>query len=265
MRKTKIICTIGPASQSEEKLKELMLAGMNVGRFNFSHGDHEEQQGKFERMRKVSKELNLPVAALLDTKGPEIRLQNFEEGKVVLEAGQLFTLTTVDMMGTKDKASITYKNLVHDVEKGSRILIDDGLIEMIVEEVTDTDIVCRVVNGGPVSNHKGVNVPGAELSMPYISEKDRSDILLGVRLGFDIIAASFVRSREDVLEIRKILDEHNSKMMIVSKIESLQGIRNLDEIIEVSDGIMVAWRFRWRRFRFCRSRLSRRRLPRASR
>ena len=240
MRKTKIICTIGPASQSEEKLRELMLAGMNVARFNFSHGDHEEQHGKYDRMRKVSKELNLPIAALLDTKGPEIRLRDFEGGKVMLEAGQKFTLTTKEIMGTNEIASITYKELIHDISAGTTILIDDGLIEMTVEEITDTDIICNVVNGGPVSNHKGVNVPGAELSMPYISESDKNDILFGVELGFDIIAASFVRNKEDVLEVRKILDERNSKMMIISKIETMQGIKNLDEIIEVSDGIMVA-------------------------
>ena len=240
MRKTKIICTIGPASQSEEKLRELMLAGMNVARFNFSHGDHEEQHGKYDRMRKVSKELNLPIAALLDTKGPEIRLRDFEGGKVMLEAGQKFTLTTKEIMGTNEIASITYKELIHDICAGTTILIDDGLIEMTVEEITDTDIICNVVNGGPVSNHKGVNVPGAELSMPYISESDKNDILFGVELGFDIIAASFVRNKEDVLEVRKILDERNSKMMIISKIENMQGIKNLDEIIEVSDGIMVA-------------------------
>lgn len=240
MRKTKIICTIGPASQSEEKLRELMLAGMNVARFNFSHGDHEEQHGKYDRMRKVSKELNLPIAALLDTKGPEIRLRDFEGGKVMLEAGQKFTLTTKEIMGTNEIASITYKELIHDISAGTTILIDDGLIEMTVEEITDTDIICNVVNGGPVSNHKGVNVPGAELSMPYISESDKNDILFGVELGFDIIAASFVRNKEDVLEVRKILDERNSKMTIISKIENMQGIKNLDEIIEVSDGIMVA-------------------------
>lgn len=240
MRKTKIICTIGPASESEEKLRELMKAGMNVARFNFSHGTHEEQREKYERMRRVSKELNLPVAALLDTKGPEIRLKDFEGGKAELIAGEKFVLTTREVMGTNRTASITYQNLIHDIGVGTIILIDDGLIEMRVEEITDTDIVCHVVNGGPVSNHKGVNVPGAKLSMPYLSEADRKDILFGIDQGFDIIAASFVRSREDVLEIRKILEDHDSRIMIVSKIENMQGIDNLDEIIEVSDGIMVA-------------------------
>ena len=235
-----MICTIGPASQSEEKVREIILAGMNVARCNFSHGDHAEQGAKFDTIRKVSKELNMPVAILLDTKGPEIRLRDFEGGKTELVADQKFTLTTKEIMGTNEIAAISYKNLVNDVSAGSRILIDDGLIEMIVEEVTDTDIICRVVNGGPVSNHKGVNVPGADLSMPYIGESDMSDILFGIEKGFDIIAASFVRKKEDVLEIRKILEEHNSHMMIISKIESLQGVRNMDEIIEVSDGIMVA-------------------------
>ena len=203
-------------------------------------GDHEEQRGKYERLRNVSRELNLPVAALLDTKGPEIRLRDFEGGKVMLEAGQKFVLTTEDIMGTAERASVTYQNLVNDVCEGTTILIDDGLIEMTVEAVSGTEIICRVKNGGPVSNHKGVNVPGVDLTMPYISESDRNDILFGINLGFDILAASFVRTKEDVLEIRKILDEHNSKMLIVSKIESMQGIKNLDEIIEVSDGIMVA-------------------------
>ena len=240
MRKTKMICTIGPASQSEEKVRDIILAGMNVARCNFSHGDHAEQGAKFDTIRKVSRELNMPVAILLDTKGPEIRLRDFEGGKTQLVAGQTFTLTTNEIMGTNEIAAISYKNLVNDVSAGSRILIDDGLIEMIVEEVTDTDIVCRVVNGGPVSNHKGVNVPGADLSMPYIGETDMNDILFGIEKGFDIIAASFVRKKEDVLEIRRILEEHNSHMMIISKIESLQGIKNMDEIIAVSDGIMVA-------------------------
>lgn len=240
MRKTKIVCTIGPSSQNEEKLKELMLAGMNVARFNFSHGDHEEQAMKLDTMRKVSRELNLPVAALLDTKGPEIRLGDFAEGKVFLEPGQKFILTTKEVEGTVEKATITYKNLVKDVHAGDSILIDDGLIEMQVDEVTETEIICTVINGGPVSNHKGVNVPGVVLTMPFISEKDRSDILFGIEKGFDFIAASFTRTKEDILEIRKILEEHNSHIRIIAKIENMQGVDNLDQILEVSDGIMVA-------------------------
>ena len=184
MRKTKIICTIGPASESEERLKELMLAGMNVARFNFSHGTHEEQKVKLTRVIKVSNELGLPVATLLDTKGPEIRLKDFEGGKAMLESGQQFTLTTDEVMGTAEKASITYKNLKDDVKKGMTILIDDGKIEMTIEKITENDIVCRVINGGAVSNHKGINVPGAILSMPYISEVDRADITFCAQMGW---------------------------------------------------------------------------------
>ncbi len=240
MRKTKIICTIGPASESVEKLRELMQAGMNVARFNFSHGTHEVQKAKFEKVLQVRKELGLPVATLLDTKGPEIRLRDFEGGKVELVSGQRFILTTEEMMGTAEKAAISYKNLTNDISVGTTILIDDGLIEMQVEEIVGEEIVCHVVNGGFVSNHKGVNVPGVSLSMPYISEVDKADILFGVEMGFEFLAASFTRCKEDVLEIRKILKEHNSDMKIIAKIENMQGIQNLEEILEVSDGIMVA-------------------------
>ncbi len=240
MRKTKIICTIGPSSESEERLKELMLAGMNVARFNFSHGTHEEQKIKYERMVKVREELNMPVAALIDTKGPEIRLRDFEGGKVELIAGQTFTLTTDEILGNSEIASISYKNLKNDIEVGSTILIDDGLIEMKVEEITPKDIVCRVINGGFVSNHKGVNVPGVVLSMPYISDVDRADIEFGAEMGFDFLAASFARTKEDILEVRKILDAKNSPMKIIAKIENMQGIENVEDILEVADGIMVA-------------------------
>lgn len=240
MRKTKIICTIGPASESEEKLRELMIAGMNVARFNFSHGSHEEHKKKFDRVIKISNELGIPVATLLDTKGPEIRLKDIEGGKTELVAGQKFILTTEDILGNNEKVSITYKNLKNDISVGTTILIDDGLIEMVVDSIEETDIICTVVNGGPISNHKGVNVPGAVLSMPYISEVDRSDIMFGCDMGFDFIAASFVRCKEDILEVRKILDEHNSHMKIIAKIENMQGIENLEDILTVSDGIMVA-------------------------
>lgn len=240
MRKTKIVCTIGPASESVEKLKELMLAGMNVARFNFSHGTHEEQKVKYERVLRAREELRLPVATLLDTKGPEIRLRDFEGGKVELTAGQRFVLTTEEMLGTVEKAAISYKNLKNDISVGTTILIDDGLIEMTVEEIAGEEIICRVINGGFVSNHKGVNVPGAILSMPYISETDKADILFGIELGFEFIAASFARCKEDILELRKILKEHGSDMKIIAKIENMQGINNLEEILEVSDGIMVA-------------------------
>ena len=240
MRKTKIICTIGPASESEEKLRELMLAGMNVARFNFSHGTHEEQKKKLTSVLKVSNELGLPVATLLDTKGPEIRLRDFENGRAELCAGQTFALTTEEVMGTKERATITYKNLKNDVKPGMTILIDDGKIEMVIEKMTDTDIICRVINGGAVSNHKGINVPGAVLSMPYISDVDYEDIKFCAQMGYDFLAASFARTKEDILQVRKILDENNSKAKIIAKIENMQGIENLDEILEVSDGIMVA-------------------------
>lgn len=240
MRKTKIICTIGPASDNYERLKELMLAGMDVARFNFSHGTHDEHREKFERVVKAREELELPVAALLDTKGPEIRLRNFEGGKVELKTGQEFVLTVEEVTGTSERASISYKNLKNDISVGTKILIDDGLIEMSVKEISGEEIRCQVINGGFVSDHKGINVPGAVLSMPYISETDRADILFGIETGYDIIAASFVRCKEDILEVRQILNEHGSKIKIIAKIENMQGIRNLEEILEVSDGIMVA-------------------------
>ncbi len=238
MRKTKIICTIGPASDSVECLQQ--LAGMNVARFNFSHGTHEEQKIKYEKVLEAREKVGLPVATLLDTKGPEIRLRDFEGGKAELVAGQQFVLTTEELLGTCQKATITYKNLKNDVDRGTTILIDDGLIEMTVEEIRGEEIVCTVVNGGFVSNHKGVNVPGAVLSMPYISDTDREDILFGIEMGYDFLAASFARCKEDILEVRRILEEHGSRMKIIAKIENMQGIQNLEEILDASDGIMVA-------------------------
>ena len=240
MRKTKIICTIGPASDSVECLQQLMLAGMNVARFNFSHGTHEEQKIKYEKVLEAREKVGLPVATLLDTKGPEIRLRDFEGGKAELVAGQQFVLTTEELLGTCQKATITYKNLKNDVDRGTTILIDDGLIEMTVEEIRGEEILCTVVNGGFVSNHKGVNVPGAVLSMPYISDTDREDILFGIEMGYDFLAASFARCKEDILEVRRILEEHGSRMKIIAKIENMQGIQNLEEILDASDGIMVA-------------------------
>ena len=240
MRKTKIICTIGPASESEEKLRELIEAGMDVARFNFSHGTYEEHKAKFKRLVRLRHEMGRPVATLMDTKGPEIRLRDFEGGKVMLERGKGFTLTTEEVMGTAERATISYKGLVNDVSKGGCILIDDGLIELRVDNVTETEIHCTVVNGGPVSNHKGVNVPGAELSMPFISDQDRQDIEFGCKLGYEYIAASFVRTAEDVRDIRKILDKFGSRMKIIAKIESTQGVNNIDEILDEADGVMVA-------------------------
>ncbi|MBR2728848.1 MAG: pyruvate kinase [Lachnospiraceae bacterium] len=240
MRKTKIICTIGPASDSEEKLRALIEAGMNVARFNFSHGTHEEHKEKFKRLMRVRREMGKPVATLMDTKGPEIRLRDFEGGKVMLEKGKGFTLTTEEVMGTAQRASITYKDLVKDVSKCGSILIDDGLIELRIDNVTDTDIHCTVVNGGPVSNHKGVNVPDTDLSMPFISEQDRADIEFGCKMGYEYIAASFTRTADDVRQIREILDAHKSRMKIIAKIESTQGVNNIEEILDAADGVMVA-------------------------
>lgn len=241
MRKTKIICTIGPASEKESVMRELMLEGMNVARFNFSHGTYEEHLGKLQTLKKLREELGLPIAALLDTKGPEIRLCKFKEGKVELKKGQIFTLTTRDVEGDDQIVSITYKNLIKDIKEGSRVLVDDGLIELVVEHLTETDIICKVKNSGFVSNNKGVNVPGVHLSMPYISQKDREDILFGIKNGYDFIAASFARSASDILEIRKIFQEQNcNKINIIAKIENMEGVENIDEIIRVSDGIMIA-------------------------
>lgn len=240
MRKTKIICTIGPASDSVDRLKEMMMAGMNVARFNFSHGTHDEQRERFRRVVQAREELGLPVATLLDTKGPEIRLRDFEGGRVELKSGQQFILTTEEILGTAERAAISYKNLKNDVSVGNAVLIDDGLIEMKVEEISGEEIICRVINGGFISNHKGINVPGATLSMPYISQVDREDILFGVKTGYDFLAASFVRCKDDILQVRQILEENGSEMKVIAKIENMQGIQNLEEILEVSDGIMVA-------------------------
>lgn len=241
MRKTKIVCTLGPATDKDEVLLGIMKNGMNVARFNFSHGTHEEHKNRLEKLRKYREELALPIAALLDTKGPEVRVRDFENGRVNLENGNTFTLTTRELMGTEQIASVTYKDLPKDVSVGTRILIDDGLIELKVIDINDTDVVCEVICGGEVSNHKGVNIPNVDLSMPYINDVDRSDIIFGIENDFDFIAASFVRCADDVLAIRKILDEYNCHdIKIIAKIENMQGVANIDEIIKVSDGIMVA-------------------------
>lgn len=241
IRKTKIICTMGPSTEKPGVLEKLMLAGMNVARFNFSHGDHEEQLSRLKALRETRQKLHLPVAALMDTKGPEIRLKEFAEGKVMLSAGQTFTLTTEDVMGDGNRVSISYKNLPKDVTVGTHILIDDGLIEMQVSSIQGNDIVCQVINGGKVSNKKGVNVPNVDLSMEYISPKDYKDIVFAVKEDFDFIAASFVRTAADVKELRDILHEHGGDAIkIIAKIENNQGIQNIDEIIEAADGIMVA-------------------------
>ena len=241
MRKTKIVCTMGPSTDKDDVLRQLMLEGMNVARCNFSHGSYEEHKKRMDRIKKFRKELGLPVAILLDTKGPEVRRKSFKDGKVVLEEGQLFTLTADEVEGTKEKVSVTYSRLYEDLEEGMKVLIDDGLIEMKVEKVDRNNIICRVINGGTISNNKGVNVPEVDLSMPYISDKDREDILFGITQDVDFIAASFVQKKEDILQLRKLLEKNGGEeIKIISKIENAQGVANIDDIIEVSDGIMVA-------------------------
>lgn len=242
MRKTKIICTLGPSTDDDNILRALMENGMDVARFNFSHGTHQDHKTRLEKIKKLREELNLPVAALLDTKGPEVRVRNFTDGKVTVENGDSFTLTTRDVEGTKDIVSITYADLPADVSVGTRILIDDGLIELKVTSIeNNTDIVCEVINGGVISNHKGVNIPGVDLSMPYLSDVDKDDILFGIQQGFDFIAASFVRTASDILQIKRFLEENGCySINIIAKIENMQGVEHIDEIIQVSDGIMVA-------------------------
>ena len=241
MRRTKIVCTLGPSTDKEEVLRNLMKNGMNVARMNFSHGTHEEQKARLDMIKKLREELNLPVAALLDTKGPEIRIGDVEGGKLELKPGQEFTLTTEEMLGTEKKVTITYKELYKDVEPGDSILIDDGLIGMEVVRIDESDIVCRVKNGGFISNHKGVNVPGVELNMPFVSPKDLADIIFAVEQDYDFIAASFTRTAEDIMEIRKILQEHGGeKIHIIAKLENKQGVKNCEDILRVADGIMIA-------------------------
>ena len=241
MRRTKIVCTLGPSTDKEDVLRNLMKNGMNVARMNFSHGTHEEQKARLDMIKKLREELNLPVAALLDTKGPEIRIGDVEGGKLELKPGQEFTLTTEEMLGTEKKVTITYKELYKDVEPGDSILIDDGLIGMEVVRIDESDIVCRVKNGGFISNHKGVNVPGVELNMPFVSPKDLADIVFAVEQDYDFIAASFTRTAEDIMEIRKILQEHGGeKIHIIAKLENKQGVKNCEDILRVADGIMIA-------------------------
>ncbi len=241
IRKTKIICTMGPNLFEKGLIADLMKAGMNVARFNFSHGDHESHRRNHAEVCRIRDELGLPVATLLDTKGPEVRVRSFREGKVTLQPGQLFTLTADDVEGDETRVSITYKNLPQDVKAGCAILIDDGLIGMVVEKIEGSNILCRVSNGGVVNNNKGVNIPGVHLNMPFISEKDRSDIIFAAREGFDYIAASFTRSADDILQMRQILKENDGAgINIIAKIENMEGVENIDEILRVVDGVMVA-------------------------
>ena len=240
MRKTKIVCTLGPATDREGVLREMLLAGMNVARFNFSHGSHEEHKQRLDQLKALREELDLPVAAMLDTKGPEIRLRSFRNGSVMLKTGQDFTLTTEDVPGDETRCAVTYAELPQDVKAGNTILLDDGLVRLTVLETTASTVHCRVENDGIMKNNKGVNIPGVRLSLPYMSQRDREDILFGAEQGFDFIAASFVRTAADVREIRRLLDSVGSKIRIIAKIENQEGVDNLSEILSVSDGIMVA-------------------------
>ena len=241
MRKTRIVCTLGPSSNTYETVKALALAGMNVARFNFSHGTQESHLETFRVVSRVRSELHMPIATLLDTKGPEIRLKTFANGPVILKEGGQFTLTTREVQGDESIVSITHMNLPHDLGQQTRILIDDGLVELHVESKTDTDIITRVVSGGQISDRKGVNVPGVRFSMPYISDRDKDDVLFGIRSGFDYIAASFVRGAEDVQALRQLLDENGGEhVRIIAKIENADGVAHIDEIIEASDAVMIA-------------------------
>ena len=241
MRKTKIICTMGPSADKGDVMEQLVREGMDVARFNFSHGPHDEQRGRIQKLRELRKKYDRPVAALLDTKGPEIRLGCFKDGKVSLEEGQIFTFTNKDIEGTNECVSITYKELYKDVRPGGHILVDDGLVDLEVQDISGKDIVCKVINAGVIGDKKGVNVPGANLKMPFISKKDHDDLLFGIQEGFDFVAASFTRTANDIREVRKILKENGGEeIQIIAKIENQQGVDNIDEIIEAADGIMIA-------------------------
>ena len=242
LKKTKIVSTIGPASESPEVLEELIKNGMNVARLNFSHGSHEEHLEKIKTIKRIRRKLNLPIGLMLDTKGPEIRIGNFEKKECFLKPDDIFTITTRDLVGNQDIVSVSYEGLPEDVEKGSIISIDDGLIQLEVQEIKDgTDIVCRVQNNGVISDHKGVNLPGRVTNLPAITPKDIDDIKFGIENGIDMIAASFIRKKEDIFDIRKALEDNGGEdILILSKIESQEGVDNIDEIIEASDGIMVA-------------------------
>ena len=242
MRKTKIICTIGPAVESDEMIEALIEGGMDAARMNFSHGSHEEHRARIERIRRISAKLGVSIPIILDTKGPEIRTTTFKDGAAMLQEGSLFTLyARGEEEGDENGVVITYPYLAEDVEKGTRILIDDGLCALSVEKIHDGNVTCRVLNSARISNHKSINVPGVDIDMPFISDTDRSDILFGIEMDVDFIAASFVRSAEDVKRIRKLLSVNGAdSIRIISKIESKSGIDNLDAIIKESDGVMVA-------------------------
>ncbi len=241
MRKTKIICTLGPATDDEKVLRQLILNGMDVARINMSHGTHEEHKVRIDAIKKIREELDRPIAILLDTKGPEIRSGSFSKGPVTLESGQEFVLTVEDIDGDNTRCSVTYKNLPKELDIGNKILIDDGLIELRVRQCTETDVICKVINGGVVSSHKGINIPDVKLSLPFISEQDKKDIAFGVEQDIDFVAASFTRSADDIMLLRKELKKNNcDNIRVCAKIENHEGIDNIDDIIKVSDSIMVA-------------------------
>ncbi len=241
MRRTKIICTLGPASDNEDILRNMMLGGMNVARMNFSHGTHEQHKKRADLFKKVRSEVGLPIPLLLDTKGPEIRTGNFKDGQVTLKENDQFILVNKDIVGDENSCTISYKELYKDISKGSRILINDGLVELEVLEIKNKDIHCIVKNGGVVGDHKGINVPGADIRLPALTNQDIDDIKFGIENDYDIIAASFVRKASDVVEIRKVLEKNGgSDILVIAKIENREGIKNFDEILKVSDGIMVA-------------------------
>ncbi len=241
MRRTKIVCTLGPASKSEAVIKQMLKNGMNVARINFSHGTHDEHKKTIDTFRKVRDSLGLPAAVMLDTKGPEIRIGTFCDGKAILSDDSLFTLTPREIEGNSDAVSISYSALSSKIKVGDTILLDDGRIELRAERIEEDDIICRVISGGEISNRKGVNVPNVSLGLEYLGERDKADLLFGIENDVDFIAASFVRSKEDVITLRKFLDYHGGhNIKIISKIENVEGVNNFDEILEYSDGIMVA-------------------------
>lgn len=241
MRKTKIICTLGPNSDDREVMKALILGGMNIARFNFSHGTYEEQKGRLNMLKELREELGIPVAAMLDTKGPEIRTGLLKDNKsVTLREGDVYVLTTEEITGDQNRGYVNYPGLPKDLEIGSTILIDDGLLELEVTGLTDTDITCKVLNGGELGTRKGVNVPNVKVGLPPITDKDKEDILFGIKQGFDFIAASFVRNADAINEIKHILWENHSDIQVIAKIENREGVENLDSILKASDGIMVA-------------------------
>ncbi|MCL2885124.1 MAG: pyruvate kinase, partial [Oscillospiraceae bacterium] len=241
MRKTKIICTLGPSTDDETVLRRLLLSGMDVARLNMSHQAHPAHRVRIETLRRLREELDLPVATLIDTKGPEVRLGCFENGEITLVAGDMFTLNTEDQMGNQQGAHVSFAELPGDVKQGTHILIDDGLIDLMVESTTETTVLCRVVSGGKISDRKGVNVPGVKLSMPFLSDQDRDDLKFACEMDADFIAASFTQNAEDILEIRGVLESFgNTTIRIIAKIENAEGVANIDDIIKVSDGIMVA-------------------------